>query len=648
VARKLRIGLIQMSMEADKQANHAKAERLVRQAAARGADIVCLPELFDTLYFPQAKKDEAAFALAKAIPGPTTRLLAGLAKELGIVLIAPIYERHGKKFYNSIAVIDERGKLLGTYRKMHLPHDPLFWEQHYFEHGDLGFKVFKTRKAKIAPLICFDQWFPEAARIAALKGAEIIFYPTAIGRIKGYKEPDDWLGAWTCIQRAHAIANNVHVAAVNRTGNEGRLSFWGHSFVSDPFGRVLANAGPKKDAALVVEIDLDENQRVREGWGFFRNRRPRDYVELKEPKALKPKKDVLHRKTPAAQGYRFPAEWEKHDALFLAWPYDLITFENLGNVEKAYAHLIRSLQETKSERVNLFVTGKRMRKRVEAFLQEKGADPKKVRFYEHGYADVWFRDYGPSFVANRQQKRLGMVKWRFNAWGGKYQELLKDDSVPARINREWRKPFFRAGMVMEGGAIDVNGRGSLLTTEDCLLNDNRNPGLSRQEIEATLCEYLDVSNVIWLGRGVQGDDTDSHVDNLARFVDEKTIVCAFEGDRRDPNYHNLKDNFERLRKARDADGAPFTVVKLPVPHLVSGGKRMPASYANFYIANKAVLVPRFGLATDARARKIIGRFFPGRKIVGIDCRDLVHGCGTLHCISQQVPKTGFPRGGKRR
>ena len=274
---------VQASATQDVAANLAQAERLVRRAARKGAQIICLPELFRTVYFPQhAKRDVKPFA--ETIPGESTRVFSKLAKEVGAVLIVPVFERAGRenpgRYYNSAVVIDERGRLLPTYRKLHLPHDPLFYEQNYFAPGDTGYRIYKTKFASFAVLICYDQWFPEAARMATLGGAEIIFYPTAIGNVVGYRPPDgDWHDAWETVMRGHAIANGVHVVAVNRVGREDRLRFWGQSFACDSFGKVLKRASAAQEEILVAKLDLSHNRRIREGWGFFRNRRPDTYRE---------------------------------------------------------------------------------------------------------------------------------------------------------------------------------------------------------------------------------------------------------------------------------------------------------------------------------------------------------------------------------
>lgn len=269
-----------MTVSPDKDATLQKAVKMIRQAGGKGAKIICLQELFRTLYFPQkAGIDVEDFC--EPIPGETTRVMSALARELKVVIIVPFCEKtESGKCFNTAIVIDEHGMILGKYHKNHIPHDPGFYEKDYFEQGDLGYKVFKTKYAKIAVLICYDQWFPEAARAARLAGAEIIFYPTGLGNIIGYEPEGDWHNAWETIQRGHAIANSLYVAVINRVGVEGRMKFWGQSFVSDPFGKIIKLASKNKSEAVVAEVDLEYNKFLSEGWGFLRNRRPDTYKTL--------------------------------------------------------------------------------------------------------------------------------------------------------------------------------------------------------------------------------------------------------------------------------------------------------------------------------------------------------------------------------
>jgi len=274
----LTIGLVQMSMGDDREANISKAVTMVAEASRKGASMVCLPELFASPYFPQQR---GARAPAEPVPGPTTRRLAEAARESKVTLVGgSLYEKApGGRFYNTSVVFDEGGRFLGRYRKVQVPQDESFYEKDYFSSGKT-YSVFKTTSADVGVLICFDQWYPEPARVNKLMGADVLFYPTAIGRVDGIEETEgDWKEAWEAVQRGHAISNSVIVAAVNRVGREGRMSFWGGSFVCDQFGRVLARAD-EREQVLLAKCDLGLGSRVEEGWGFLRNRKPRTYRRL--------------------------------------------------------------------------------------------------------------------------------------------------------------------------------------------------------------------------------------------------------------------------------------------------------------------------------------------------------------------------------
>lgn len=642
---RVKIGLIQTSVSEDIHDNLKKTVEKVKEAVSRGARIICLQELYRTVYFPQCENKDAS-QLAETIPGESTEAFSNLAKEHEVVIIVPLFERTESGYYNSVVVIDADGSLLETYRKVHIPHDPLFYEKNYFQPGG-EFRIYDTRYARLSVLICYDQWFPEAARIATLKGADIIFYPTAIGWIKGEEEPSegDWHDAWETVQRAHAIANGVHVAAVNRVGREENLNFWGSSFICDSFGKILARASDTREEVLVEEIDLKKNEEVREGWGFFRNRRPDVYWPLVElmPEPVIPRQEgeLCLKDTPLQLGYHMPAEWERHDAIWLSWPYDLDSFPQIDRVEQAYVAMIKAIHE--SELINLLVTDELMQNRVLDLLRNAGVNSRQVKFHTMSYADVWFRDYGPIFVVNRERCKMAMINWIFNAWGEKYTDLMGDTRIPCQINDDLKLDCFQPGIVLEGGSIDVNGCGTVLTTEQCLLNKNRNPLLNKEEIETYLREYLGASKIIWLKQGIEGDDTDGHVDDIARFIDPTTVLCAYENDPEDENYLPLKENYELLSMETDQDGYPLKVIKLPMPGRVEwegddrGSRRLPASYANFYIGNDVVLVPIFDHKNDQEALRIIREAIPDRKVVGINCRDMVYGQGTIHCVSQQQP-----------
>ncbi len=352
----------------------------------------------------------------------------------------------------------------------------------------------------------------------------------------------------------------------------------------------------------------------------------------------------LNLNTPKKLGYSMPAEWERHDAIWLSWPHDPTTFPNrLERVEKTYGEIIKVLLD--SEKVNLLVKDSAMKTRAQDILKGRGVNPDEIAFHIYDYADVWFRDYGPIFLVNKTSGGLAMSHWIFNGWGEKYETLMKDTHIPEFINRKMDIPCFIPGIVLEGGSIDVNGKGMLMTTEQCLLNKNRNPHLNKTGIEEYLMEYLGVTHIIWLKSGIDGDDTDGHIDDIARFVNPATVLCAYQENRNDINYPILHENYEILQSSKDQNGNSLNVIKLPMPKAIGDEKgRLPASYANFYIGNKAVLVPIFGHENDNVALDIIRRQFPDRKVIGINCLDLVYGLGTIHCISQQQPNADIRNG----
>jgi agmatine deiminase len=285
--RKMTIGLVQMGMVESMDRNLEHAVSLVEKASMKGAQVVCLPELFATPYFPQREgsspKDMRESDLVDTIPGRATNALSSAAKENSVVIIGgSIYELAKGRLFNTSVIFDADGRELGRYRKTHIPHDENFFEQHYFDKGDTGFRAFDTELGRIAVLICYDQWFPEAARAVALDGAEVVFYPTAIGTAKGIRQKEgNWQRAWENVMRGHAIANGMVVCGVNRCGREGDMTFWGGSFVCDAFGKTMRRAG-RKEEVLVSKVDLDHGREVREGWRFFDNRRPECYHRLVE------------------------------------------------------------------------------------------------------------------------------------------------------------------------------------------------------------------------------------------------------------------------------------------------------------------------------------------------------------------------------
>lgn len=360
--------------------------------------------------------------------------------------------------------------------------------------------------------------------------------------------------------------------------------------------------------------------------------------------------------TPAQLGYRMPAEWEPHEATWIAWPHNREDWPGkFAPIPWVYAEIVRVLSA--HENVTIVVEDRAMRRKVGRILEMAGANLDRVSFLRAETDRVWLRDSGPSFVVRDDESSaageepadpVALVNWRFNAWA-KYDNHRRDKRLPRRMARRlglrrWSPRVEIDGesrrVVMEGGAIDVNGKGTLLTTEECLLSDiqARNPGLGREGVERVFADNLGVSNVVWLGRGIHGDDTHGHVDDLARFVDPNTIVTVVEPNADDPNHEPLEQNLRRLRDARDQDGAPFRVVELPMPApVIFDGERLPASYANFYIANGVVIVPTFNDPADRAALTTLAELFPDRNVVGVHCGDLILGLGTLHCLTQQQP-----------
>ena len=345
--------------------------------------------------------------------------------------------------------------------------------------------------------------------------------------------------------------------------------------------------------------------------------------------------------TPAARGFRMPAEWFPHRSTWLTWPKDPETWPGrVGEVEEIYIQMLSAL--TPHETVDLLVDD---RETEQAVLRRcTFAAAANIRFHHIETVDSWIRDYGPNFLLGPNGEGA-FNDWIFNAWGDKYEELKNDNAIPRQLEKFLNLPRFSPGIVMEGGSIEVNGAGCVLTTEQCLLNRNRNPQLDRRQIEQYLKDYLGVTKVLWLGEGIVGDDTDGHIDDIARFIAPDVIVCAVEDDPSDANYEILQDNLGRLRSMTDASGHPFEIVTLPMPGILGGTstntrvlERLPASYANFYIANNVVLLPVFGHANDTRAAETLQSLFHDRRVIPIKCEPLVWGMGTIHCVTQQQPR----------
>ena len=339
--------------------------------------------------------------------------------------------------------------------------------------------------------------------------------------------------------------------------------------------------------------------------------------------------------TPRELGYRMPAEWERHESTWISWPHSAETWpDELEHVETTIARAVAALCRGETVRIN--VNSDDHARRARRFLEREGADG-SILFHNIPTNDAWVRDYGPIFVRSPRGD-VAATCWGFNSWGGKYPPFDLDDAAAARMANELGVRRFDGDMILEGGSIEVNGSGLLLTTESCLLNPNRNPHLTRDDIERRLAAFLGIERVVWLREGIAGDDTDGHIDDLTRFVAEGHVVTAVDADTSSPNYSVLQENLEMLRTVRLVDGSSLVVTELPMPAPRElKGEKMPATYANFYVGNSVVLVPTFQDERDEEALGILRPLFPGRDVVGIYCGELIWGLGAFHCLTQQVP-----------
>ncbi|MBS1490066.1 MAG: agmatine deiminase family protein [Bacteroidetes bacterium] len=341
--------------------------------------------------------------------------------------------------------------------------------------------------------------------------------------------------------------------------------------------------------------------------------------------------------TPREQGYFFPAEFAHHDATWLSWPHKEASWPGkIETIFPVYAQFVKRVAE--GEKVCINVADEGMKIRATDYLLKAGADLNHIHFFFHPTNDAWCRDHGPAFLINPKEKKKMVVKWNYNAWGGKYPPFDLDNEIPVSIANHYRLPLAKPDIVMEGGSVEFNGRGTVLTTTSCLLNPNRNPHLSQSQIEKFLIDYYGVENVLWLGDGIVGDDTDGHIDDITRFVDAETVVTAVEHTKTDANYQPLKENVALLQKMKLENGRAIKIIELPMPSpVVYEEQRLPASYANFYIANKYVVTPVFNCANDDKALDLLQGCFPDRKVIGLDSTDIIWGLGSFHCLSQQEP-----------
>lgn len=343
--------------------------------------------------------------------------------------------------------------------------------------------------------------------------------------------------------------------------------------------------------------------------------------------------------TPKDLGYRFPAEWEKQQSTWLTFPQNTETWPNeqLANAQKSYYQLIKEI--AKGQKVNLLVNDLATESQVKIHLDKINTSLANVHFHKIQSNDAWLRDSGPSFLINPEaEAKKIIINWQYNAWGGKYPPFEADNQIPERIAEMLNIPIFTVPIVMEGGSVEFNGQGTLLTTRHCLLNPNRNPHLTQSQIEQYLYDYYAVSQVLWLGDGIVGDDTDGHIDDIVRFINADTVITVVEQNPNDDNYTILQENLAELKTLRLPNDKPLNIIELPMPKpFYMFGERMPASYANFLITNQSIIVPTFECDEDEQAILILEKCFPSREVVGIDSREIIWGLGSFHCLSQQEP-----------
>jgi agmatine deiminase len=353
---------------------------------------------------------------------------------------------------------------------------------------------------------------------------------------------------------------------------------------------------------------------------------------------MKNKLEIFSGQTPKSLGYSFPAEFAQHDAIWLSWPHKEESWPGkIATIYPSYCSFIKTVALT--ERVNINVGTDKMRQGAAKMLELAGVDMSKVQFYLHPTNDAWCRDHGPSFLTrNNPEHPKAIVDWNINAWGGKYPPYDLDDVIPTRIAEQLNLPVFYPEIIMEGGSVDFNGAGTVITSTCCLLNPNRNPHLNQAQIEKYLGDYYGIEQVLWVSEGIVGDDTDGHIDDTVRFVNEDTVLTVVESNVLSENFDLLQKNLKELKTMRLANGKQLNIVELPMPaDVIYEEQLLPASYANFYISNGHIIVPTYQCAQDDQAMQIIQSCFPTREVVGIDSSDIIWGLGSFHCLSQQEP-----------
>ncbi len=343
--------------------------------------------------------------------------------------------------------------------------------------------------------------------------------------------------------------------------------------------------------------------------------------------------------TPKQLGYFFPAEWHPHTATWLSWPHKEASWPGkINTIFEPYCKFIKAI--TEGEKVCINVANDNMKNSAIEHLLQHSINLNKIEFYTHPTNDAWCRDHGPAFIINQKENKKAIIDWNYNAWGNKYPPYDLDDIIPTLIGEKLQLQVFKPNIIMEGGSVDFNGAGTLITSTACLLNPNRNPQFNQSEIENYLSNYYGVNQILWVDEGIIGDDTDGHIDDTVRFINEDTVLAAVEENLTDDNYFLLQKNLKQLQQMRLLNGKQLNIIELPMPSnpIVWENQRLPASYANFYIANAIVAVPTYRDMNDDKALSIIERCFPNKKVIGIDSTDVIWGLGSWHCLSQQEPE----------
>lgn len=664
-SRVVTVSACQFSCTADITQNMLTAEAIVRLAASNGANIVLLQELFLSLYFCQFE-DESNYKLAIKNDSSSGVLkhFKALSKELQICLPISFFEVHNNNYYNTTVVYDS-GVDLGYYRKSHIPTGPGYEEKFYFTPGDTGFRVFETKYCKIGIGICWDQWYVEVARILSLQGAELLLYPTAIG-----SEPHDSMVNsrvhWMNVMRGHSAANIIPVVCSNRIGTENGITFYGNSFITDHTGEIIKKFDVEQQCGVLTHtFNLDDIKQKRVSWGVFRDRR----IDLYQPILTHDGRssgsnnvnnivtnthelgDISVRlTTPVRDNFVMPAEYDPHEACWMAFPYKKSVWSHQAKpAQEAIIEIAKSI--SRYERVMLLVLPsfyELARKMIPVTCD--------IKLIPAEYDDIWLRDTGPTFVVNHEKNSVRGINWKFQGWGlgEKYIDIQVEDKVSYFINSTAHAESYICGLVLEGGSFHTDGEGTLLTTEECVLNSNRDENRTKESLTKMFQDYLGVEKVIYLPFGVIHDnDTNGHVDNMCTFVRPGEVILAFPDDVTHPQYARSQQAYEILSNVLDAKNRKLKVHILPHPPLMhttaddlveleddlrSVGEPLAGSYINYYLANNAVILPQFGVNTDEKAVEVMKTVFPAHDIVPVNSKAILLGGGNIHCCTQQQPK----------